>query len=33
MSRSTKKGPHIDAKLMEKVQAQKASGGHEPIKT
>ncbi|MBI2020305.1 30S ribosomal protein S19 [Candidatus Daviesbacteria bacterium] len=33
MSRSTKKGPYIDEKLMKKVQAQKASGKKEPIKT
>lgn len=33
MSRSTKKGPYIDEKLMKKVQAQKASGKKDPIKT
>ncbi|MBI2901530.1 MAG: 30S ribosomal protein S19 [Planctomycetes bacterium] len=33
MSRSLKKGPFIDAKLMKKVQKQKQSGGHDPIKT
>lgn len=33
MGRSTKKGPFVDAKLMEKVQARKNSGSHEPIKT
>lgn len=33
MARSTKKGPYIDEKLMKKVQAQKASGKKEPIKT
>lgn len=34
MSRSLKKGPFIDAKLMKKVQAQKAPGGViAPIKT
>ena len=33
MGRSTKKGPFVDEKLMRKVQAQKASNGHEPIKT
>lgn len=33
MSRSTKKGPYIDEKLMKKVMAQKASGPKNPIKT
>ena len=33
MSRSTKKGPYIDGKLMKKVQAQKAGGPKSPIKT
>ena len=33
MSRSTKKGPYIDEKLMLKVQKQKISGGKDPIKT
>ena len=33
MSRSLKKGPYIDEKLMKKVQAQKAGGGITPIKT
>lgn len=33
MSRSTKKGPYIDEKLMKKVQAQKAGGQKTPIKT
>lgn len=33
MSRSTKKGPYIDARLLEKVQKQVASGKKEPIKT
>lgn len=33
MSRSTRKGPFIDEKLMKKVQAQKAGGGNVPIKT
>lgn len=32
MSRSTKKGPFVDAKLYAKVQKQ-AAGGSEPIKT
>jgi len=33
MSRSLKKGPHVDEKLLKKVQKQKTSGSHEPIKT
>ncbi len=33
MSRSTKKGPYIDEKLMKKVKAQKDSGKKDPIKT
>lgn len=33
MSRSTKKGPYVDAKLLLKVAAQDAQGTHEPIKT
>ena len=33
MSRSLKKGPFIDAKLLRKVLAQKSSGGRDPIKT
>ena len=33
MGRSTKKGPYIDVKLMEKVQKQKAGGAKTPIKT
>lgn len=33
MSRSVKKGPYIDEKLMKKVMAQKASGDRTPIKT
>lgn len=33
MSRSTKKGPYIDEKLMKKVMAQKAGGAKSPIKT
>ncbi|MBI2040014.1 30S ribosomal protein S19 [Candidatus Microgenomates bacterium] len=33
MSRSTKKGPYIDEKLMKKVRLQKESGKKEPIKT
>jgi len=33
MSRSSKKGPYIDQKLLKKVNAQKASGQKMPIKT
>lgn len=33
MSRSTKKGPYIDAKLMEKVMKMKNTGGKMAIKT
>lgn len=33
MSRSLKKGPYIDEKLMKKIQTQKAGGSKTPIKT
>ncbi len=33
MGRSTKKGPYVDEKLLAKVLAQHAQGGHEPIRT
>lgn len=33
MSRSVKKGPYIDAKLLRKVLIKKNQGSHEPIKT
>ncbi len=33
MSRSLKKGPYIDPKVMKKVMAQKASSDKSPIKT
>jgi small subunit ribosomal protein S19 len=33
MSRSTKKGPFVDAKLYVKVQRQQEGGAKEPIKT
>jgi len=33
VSRSSKKGPYIDQKLLKKVMAQKATGKREPIKT
>ena len=33
MSRSTKKGPYIDPRILKKVLAQKGSGDRSPIKT
>ncbi len=33
MSRSSKKGPYIDRKVLKKVMAQKATGRKEPVKT
>ena len=33
MSRSSKKGPYVDEKLMLKVERQKTAGKKEPIKT
>ena len=33
MSRSLKKGPFVDEKLLKKVQKQKDLGSHDPIKT
>ena len=33
MSRSSKKGPYVDEKLMKKVMAQKSAGAKAPIKT
>ncbi len=33
MSRSLKKGPYIDERVMKKVMTQKASGDHGQIKT
>jgi len=33
MSRSSKKGPYIDQKLLKKVLVQKQTGKKEPIKT
>ena len=33
MSRSSKKGPYIDPKLLKKVMAQKQNNQKEPIKT
>ncbi len=33
MSRSNKKGPYVDAKLVKKILAMNASGSKQPIKT
>ena len=33
MSRSIRKGPYVDVKLMRKVLNQRDAGGHEPIRT
>lgn len=33
MARSSKKGPNIDKKLLEKINKQKAGGDRSPIKT
>jgi len=33
MSRSSKKGPYVDLRLLKKVERQKADGRKEPIKT
>ena len=33
MSRSVKKGPYVDAKLMKKVERQNRLGGGDPIRT
>ena len=33
MSRSTKKGPYVDAKLLKKVEAMRASGDKKVLKT
>ncbi|HET7713972.1 MAG TPA: 30S ribosomal protein S19 [Patescibacteria group bacterium] len=33
MSRSLRKGPYVDAKLVKKAQAAKESGSRDPIKT
>ena len=33
MSRSLKKGPYVDQRLMEKVERMDRKGGREPIKT
>ena len=33
MGRSQKKGPYVDEKLFFKIQKQRESGSHDPIKT
>jgi small subunit ribosomal protein S19 len=33
VSRSLKKGPHVDRKVLKKVMAQKETGAKEPIRT
>jgi len=33
MSRSIKKGPHVDERLLAKVERQQRTGNREPIKT
>ena len=33
MSRSLKKGPHVDERLLSKIEKQKRTGSREPIKT
>lgn len=33
MSRSSKKGPYIDPRVLKKVLKQKETGNHDPIKT
>jgi len=33
LGRSVKKGPYVDEKLLKKVNAQKGTGGREPIRT
>lgn len=33
MSRSLKKGPHVDQKVYEKVEKNRKSGNREPLKT
>jgi small subunit ribosomal protein S19 len=33
MSRSSRKGPFVDIKLLRKIEGQKTSGGRQPIKT
>ena len=33
MSRSVKKGPYVDARLMQRVMRQKSTGEREPLRT
>ena len=33
MSRSIKKGPYVDAKLLKRIMQEKATGEREPLKT
>jgi small subunit ribosomal protein S19 len=33
MSRSSKKGPYVDPKVLKKVEKSQANGGRDPIKT
>ena len=33
MSRSLRKGPHVDERLLSKIEKQKRTGSREPIKT
>ena len=33
MSRSTKKGPYVDPRLMKRILRQKETGDHEPLRT
>lgn len=33
MSRSIKKGPYVDAKLLKRIMQQKNTGEHDPLKT
>ncbi len=33
MSRSSKKGPYVDPRILKKIMQQKASGNADPIKT
>ena len=33
MSRSTKKGPFVDPRLVKKIETQKSQGRREPVKT
>lgn len=33
MSRSVKKGPYVEARLMNRIEAMNAAGEHKPVKT